>query len=129
MHRSRLVASLVDVPASAFDASVSFWSGALGHRPHVDEDDPEYAEFGEVNPGWQFMVQRLEGDEPARVHLDIETDDVDAEVRRLEALGAARIARVKRWWIMRDPAGLPFCVVPVQAPAAFEAGATTWPDP
>jgi hypothetical protein len=128
MHRSRLVASLVDVPAGAFDTEVAFWSAVVGRPPHFDESDPDYAEFGEVTPGWQFMVQRLGGDDPARLHLDIETDDVEAEVRRLEALGAERVEQVKTWWIMRDPAGLRFCVVRVQSPEAFEAGATKWPD-
>jgi hypothetical protein len=60
------------------------------------------------------------------VHLDIETDDVEAEVRRLEALGATRVEVVKTWQIMRDPAGLVFCVVRVQSPAEFAAHATTW---
>ena len=34
------------------------------------------------------------------MHLDIEADDVDAEANRLEALGAKKIAFVKRWWVM-----------------------------
>ena len=128
MHRSRLVASLVDVPAAAFDAEVDFWSAVVGRAPHFDEKDPDYAEFGEVMPGWQFMVQRIGGGDPARVHLDVETDDVEAEVRRLEGLGAQRVEQVRHWWILRDPAGLPFCVVPVQSPDAFETHATAWPD-
>lgn len=125
-HRSRLVAALVDVPAEAFPGEVAFWSGVLGRRPEVDGEDPDYADFGEPSPGWQFMVQRV-GD-TARVHLDVETDDVEAEVRRLEALGAARVAPVKTWWVMRDPAGLLFCVVRVQSPEAFDAHAVTWDD-
>jgi hypothetical protein len=126
VHRSRLVAALVDVPASDFDAEMGFWSAALGRTP--TDPDPDYAEFGEPTPGWQFMVQRIFGVEPARVHLDIETDDVEAEVRRLEALGAERVEQVRTWWVLRDPAGLKFCVVRVQSPAAFEVHATTWPD-
>ena len=30
-------------------------------------------------------------DHPSRVHLDIETDDIEAEVRRLEGLGAKTV--------------------------------------
>jgi hypothetical protein len=129
VHRSRLVASLIDVQASEFDAEMGFWSAALGRTRDAEAatEDPDYAEFGEVMPGWQFMVQRIYGDDPARVHLDIETDDVEAEVRRLEALGAERVEQVRSWWVLRDPAGLKFCVVRVQSPAAFEAHATTWP--
>jgi hypothetical protein len=50
-----------------------------------------------------------------RVHLDIETDDVEAEAQRLEALGARRREMIEGWWVMEDPCGNEFCVVPVQA--------------
>ena len=46
------------------------------------------------------------------MHLDIHTDDLDAEVARLEKLGAERVQQVHGWWVMRDPAGLLFCVLP-----------------
>jgi catechol 2,3-dioxygenase-like lactoylglutathione lyase family enzyme len=125
MHRSKLTAALVDVPGGLYDQEVRFWSAVTGREPVVDEANPDYSDFGEVVPGWQFMVQRVGA--PGRVHLDVETDDVEAEVRRLEALGAERVAPVKSWWVMRDPAGLLFCVVRVQTGDAFEAMATTWP--
>ena len=48
---------------------------------------------------------------PSRVHLDIETDDIEAEVRRLEKLGAKRIQAVHTWWVMEAPTGQRFCVV------------------
>ena len=124
MHRSRLVAALVDVPAEAFARTTAFWSAALGKEPEFSDSDPEYAQLDEVFPGMQFYVQKV--DAPARVHLDIETDDVEAEVRRLEALGAQRVMHHKTWWVMRDPAGLLFCVVRVQSPEAFERHAHTW---
>ena len=48
------------------------------------------------------------------MHLDIETDDIEAEVRRLEALGATRVQHVRdRWWVMQAPTGHRFCVVPM----------------
>jgi hypothetical protein len=125
MHRSRLVAALVDVPPERFDREAAFWSEALGQPAAVDTEDPDYVELGEPIPGFQFMIQRV--DAAARVHLDIETDDVEAEVRRLEGLGASRVERIRSWWVMRDPAGLLFCVVRVQSPDAFASGARTWP--
>lgn len=124
MHRSRLTAALVDVPSEVFEQTTVFWSAALGGQPEFTDTNPEYAQFGEVFPGMQFYVQRV--DAGARVHLDIETDDVEAEVRRLEALGAVRVMQHKSWWVMRDPAGLAFCVVKVQSPEAFERHARTW---
>jgi len=127
MHRSKLVSALVDVPAASHGREVEFWSGALGREPHDLPEDPDYADFGEVIPGFTFMVQRV--DDVPRVHLDIETDDVEAEVRRLEALGAERVAEIQSWWVMRDPAGLLFCVVRVQVPEAFPALSTRWDGP
>jgi Glyoxalase-like domain len=127
MHRSKVVAALVDVPADVFDCEVDFWAGALGRTPTGDDDNPDYRDFGQPVPGFQFMVQRVGA--AARVHLDIETDDVDAEVRRLESLGATRVAAVKSWWVMRDPAGLLFCVVRIQSGARFDEQATTWGGP
>ncbi|MGO8874294.1 MAG: VOC family protein [Acidimicrobiales bacterium] len=125
MHRSRLTAALVDVPAERYRDVIRFWSGATGAAAEIDEEDPDYASLGELIPGFQFMVQRV--DAPARIHLDVETDDVDAEVDRLEELGAERVEKIETWWVMRDPAGLLFCVVRVQDPEAFERHARNWP--
>jgi predicted enzyme related to lactoylglutathione lyase len=129
-HRSRLTAVLVDVPASAHEAATTFWSRALGRDAKRIDDHPEYAFFGQVTPGIEFMVQALKGeaggDERPRVHFDIESDDVDAEVSRLRGLGAAEVERVHSWVIMRDPAGTTFCVVKVQVQDMFDQHATTW---
>ncbi len=125
MHKSRLCAALVDVPAEVFERSISFWGGAVGQPEAApDGDDPDYADLGNPIPRMQFMVQRVGA--PARVHLDIETDDIDAEVSRLTALGASEVERVKSWVVMRDPAGLLFCVVRPQF-EDFPLGAIEWP--
>jgi hypothetical protein len=60
------------------------------------------------------------------VHLDVETDDVDAEVARLSALGATVTDRREEYAIMADPGGLVFCVVPVQTGDEFERAALSW---
>jgi hypothetical protein len=65
---------------------------------------------------------------PSRVHVDIETDDIDAEVARLERLGARRVAQIKGWWVMEAPTGQRFCVVRPQRPD-FESGANVWEAP
>lgn len=56
------------------------------------------------------------GDGEARLHLDIESDDVEAEVARLTRLGASETERIRGWVVMRDPAGLLFCVVRPESP-------------
>lgn len=60
------------------------------------------------------------------MHVDIETDNVDAEVRRLEELGGQVVDRVEDWVVLRDPAGLPVCVIPVDS-TDFDETATSWP--
>lgn len=129
MHRSRLTSAYFDVPAAAFDAEVAFWAGALGRTVRLDEEDLDYVEYEGMSSELQVMVQRLgEGGDGARVHFDIETNDIEAEVRRLEGLGAVRVEQIETWQVMRDPAGMVFCVVKVQSPAEFEAHAVTWGD-
>jgi hypothetical protein len=94
----------------AHDRELAFWQGAAGQElPQVWSG--EY--HGGMLPGHDLMllVQRLDAGAP-RVHLDIHTDDLDAEVARLERLGAERVSQVQSWWVMRDPAGLVFCVLP-----------------
>ncbi|HEX2576523.1 MAG TPA: VOC family protein [Aquihabitans sp.] len=120
MHRSRLAAIAIDCPTGAHDDTVSFWSGALGGEPKAEG---EYTAVGHV-AGREVFVQRIDG-EP-RLHLDIETDDVEAEVARLEQLGATRVRPERTWWIMRDPSGQLFCVVRPQTPD-FPGDAATWP--
>lgn len=126
MHRSRLTAIVIDCLDENFEASVRFWAAALGARPpralrrgqryvHLDRGDGELS----------VMLQRVERD--PGIHLDIESDSVPAEVERLEAVGARRKHRVKRWWVMEDPSGHAFCVVRPQQPRKL-ARRRPWPD-
>ncbi|UWX04267.1 VOC family protein [Pseudoxanthomonas sp. NC8] len=91
--------------------ATTFWSKALG-KPvaSIDQDgDGKYAELATAADEPMILLQKVDHD--ARVHLDIETDDIEAEVARLEKLGAKKIAFVKRWWVMEAPSGHRFCVV------------------
>jgi Glyoxalase-like domain len=120
VHYSRLQATCLDVPGSDLDRELGFWQQASGVRLSRNRDNPEYQHARWPGHDLALLVQRL-GDGPPRVHLDLHTDDADAEVARLEGLGATRIAQVRHWWVLRDPAGLPFCVVPA-APGTLNAG-------
>ena len=124
-HRSRLTAVLVDVPGAVHDKTSAFWSAALGKEGKTYDKFPEYLVLGEVTPGIEFMIQST-GDPTPRVHFDIETDDVEAEVARLTKLGAVELERHNSWVVMRDPAGTVFCVVTIQVKEMFEAHAATW---
>jgi predicted enzyme related to lactoylglutathione lyase len=127
MHRSRLTAAYFDVPEADFGAETAFWSAALGVGVEPS-DDGDYIELAPRVPGLQVLVQRIGNGTPARVHFDIETDDIEAEVARLVRLGATTVEVISTWVVMRDPAGLLFCVVGLQSPAEFDTHATTWED-
>jgi predicted enzyme related to lactoylglutathione lyase len=124
-HRSRLTSVLVDVPQGDHDKAVAFWTAALGREGKRYEKFPEYVGLHEPTPGIEFMVQST-GDDAPRIHIDIESDDVDAEVARLAELGATEMERHHTWVVMHDPVGIVFCVVEVQLKDAFDAHATTW---
>jgi hypothetical protein len=121
-HRSRLAAAYVDVPRTHYDESVRFYADLTGRAAVIDDD---YASFGKSAAGVEVLVQAV-GEATSRAHLDIETDDIDAEVARLVALGATETARIEGWVVLADPIGNPFCVIKVQDREIFEAGATTW---
>jgi len=127
MHRSRISAFVLDCQVDDLATATQFWSKALG-RPiaSADQDgDGKYAELKTDADEPFLLLQRV--DHEPRIHLDIETDDLDAEVARLEALGARRIAFVKRWWVMQAPTGHRFCVVRRQR-AEFGSPLNTWND-
>src|SRR5688572_19333334 len=108
----RLAGFMIDCQGSTLPAARRFWSRALG-LPVMDADEGgegRYALLGAAAGQWHVEVQLV--DHPARLHLDIEADDVDVEAERLEALGATRLSNPHgRWWVMQAPTGHRFCVV------------------
>lgn len=126
-HFSRLFKVVIDLPAGDHEREVSFWEAALGQPlPPPFGGHPEYRGAALHGQDFWLLVQRL-GEGTARVHLDIHTDDLDAEVARLERLGARRVQRVDSWQVMRDPAGLLFCVLPDPSGTLHEGNACRWP--
>ncbi|HEX5352940.1 MAG TPA: VOC family protein [Rhodanobacteraceae bacterium] len=114
MHHSRLCSMQIDCKVDDIDEAAGFWASALGCP--VDMQHPgsrdNYRQL--ATPVDQPMVQLQRVNHESRVHLDIETDDIDAEVVRLEKLGAAIDKRFERWVVMQAPSGQRFCVVRVQ---------------
>ena len=111
MHRSRLAGFIIDCRTDDLDAAAEFWSRALGMRRSSRQDptQPIYVTFDAAARDLHVEVQKV--DHESRVHLDIEADDIEAEVARLERLGARRIGPVKGWVVMEAPTGQRFCVV------------------
>ena len=124
MHHSRLSSLIIDCRTEDLEAAAKFWSQALGRPAKPADADGKYVELDTAGDEPVIMVQRVQHD--SRVHLDIESDDVEAEVRRLEALGARRVEAIKTWVVMEAPTGQRFCVVRPQRGGKVGAHANAW---
>ncbi len=126
MHKSKLVAAVVDCQTDDLTEATRFWSAALGRKPDVS-DDPAQEKYVSIGNGKEDLIVLLQKvPHASRVHLDIESDNVEAEVQRLEALGAKRIERIKTWWVMEAPTGHRFCVVRPQRDGVMPDDANQW---
>jgi predicted enzyme related to lactoylglutathione lyase len=127
MHRSRLSTFVIDCKVGDLDAAAEFWSKALNRELQPpDPDDPNYRQLAVSEGEPILLLQKVDHD--SRIHLDIESDDLEAEVARLESLGARRIKFVTRWWLMQAPTGQVFCVInPQRGPLAGKPNANDWP--
>jgi len=125
MHRSRLNVVVVDIDEPDHDKGLAFWTTALGAKATQVKEYPEYHSISGPGVPMGFLVQRIGG--PSRMHLDIWTDNVQAEVARLEAAGAERVEFIDHWQVMRDPAGMLFCVIPAPEGKLDDTNSITWP--
>ena len=124
MHKSRLSNIIIDCRTDDVDAAAQFWAAAIGRTAESGADSSEPYRQLHGTPGeMKILVQAVRHE--SRVHLDIETDDVEAEASRLEKLGAKRVQKLNTWWVMEAPTGQRFCVVRPQRPD-FEANASVW---
>jgi predicted enzyme related to lactoylglutathione lyase len=126
MHKSRLAGFIIDCKTDDLDAAADFWAAALGFKRnaadtpatgtfvHMERDDPN---------GLFIEVQRVAHD--SRVHIDIESDNFEAEVERLACLGAKTIKNNEAWWVLEAPTGQRFCVVKPKR-ANFDKEANVW---
>lgn len=121
MHKSKLAGFIIDCKTEDLDAAAKFWSAVLGRE--IAETAGKYATLGMRNSEPKVEVQQVSHE--SRVHLDIESSDVEAEVKRLEALGAKRIESVRTWVVMEAPTGQKFCVVREQR-GPLGDDANTW---
>ena len=124
MHTSKLSTFVIDCQTEDLDAAASFWSQALRRGVKKQETPDELYRDLACGPAEPLvMIQKVKHE--GRVHLDIETDDIEAEVARLEKLGATIFKRLDRWTVMQAPSGQRFCVVRVQRPD-FAERANRW---
>jgi hypothetical protein len=123
-HYSTVLKVVIDVPPADHDRELAFWRDVIGQ----DLARFGFAEYhGTALHGHDFwlLVQRMDAGTP-RVHLDVHTDDLEAELTRLQRLGAERVQQVHTWWVMRDPAGLLFCVLPEEPGSLNDENAHRW---
>jgi hypothetical protein len=130
-HKILLRSILVDVSGKDHADTLRFWTTALLAEPRRGVKYPEYHVLEHAASRDRVLVQDV-GDNASRMHFDIETDDVEAEVARLSEAGAEEVSRnrfrdpwphgrhhhqepIDYFVIMRDPAGLVFCVVPAES--------------
>jgi predicted enzyme related to lactoylglutathione lyase len=115
IHHLKLVVVLDSTDANKL---ADFWAQAL-HYGRARADYPYVLLFPvEEGAGPELLLQTVP--EPKRVknrmHLDIRVSDIEAESKRLAALGARRLSAGVieehgfRWLVMADPEGNEFCV-------------------
>ena len=126
MHRSRFSTLLIDAPTAEAGETASFWAAALGARARPVPGEEQFTGLDGAFPDLVVAVQAV--DDAPRYHLDIETDDVEAETARLLALGAVEVGRWFDCRTLRAPGGHLLCVIPRHSdPETLAAQARVWP--
>src|SRR5690606_5271015 len=115
MHRILLSTFIIDAPADVHEQTADFWAGALAAESVRPRGGRDYRILEGASEDFRLVVQNVHSGRPG-VHLDIHTDDLDAEVARLQGLGAtvvddSFVDHPGKWIVMADPAGREFCVV------------------
>ena len=125
MHKSRLGTLVIDCFADDLEKEAEFWSAVFGYkiRRRYEPGDENYILLETPVTQPKMLLQKV--DHSSRVHIDIETNDIEAEVERLEGLGAKKVTKVREWWVMEAPSGHRFCVVRPQR-TDFEEAANVW---
>lgn len=123
MHKSRLGTVIIDCQTDDLTREAEFWSAALGGPASRHSNDGRYIDLQGDAGDPQVILQKVE--HPSRIHIDIETDDIEAEVNRLQSLGAVIVEKMERWTIMEAPSKHRFCIIgPVRED--FDEKANTW---
>jgi predicted enzyme related to lactoylglutathione lyase len=134
LHRGRLAHFVIDV--EDLERGTAFWSAALdaAEEPLNPASSKIYRRLRLPDAPVRLLLQLTANPkaQKERMHLDIETDDVEAEVRRLEALGAQQWSHQQErghdFWVLRDPWGNEFCVLQTEFPVLL-AQRQPWPTP
>lgn len=121
-HRSRIAQFVIDV--GDLDQGTAFWSAVLEATEEAvnPASSKVYRRLRIPDSDIRVLLQLTDDSKgkKERMHLDLETDDVTAEVHRLEQLGATRWDHQQErgydFWVMRDPWDNEFCVLQPEFP-------------
>jgi predicted enzyme related to lactoylglutathione lyase len=117
-HRIRVATVVID--AVDLQEAAAFWSAALDTPlPTGDPAQDRYVSLGQAAGGLRLLLQRVpkRSRDKNTVHLDLETDNPQAEVARLTSLGASQERPLGHGaWVLQDPAGNRFCVIHPETP-------------
>jgi predicted enzyme related to lactoylglutathione lyase len=114
---------VVVIDCSDLDRSARFWAAVLGY----ESGDATGGRYHSLTPvsgvGIDVLLQRVPDvkRQKNRLHLDLRTPDLEAEVARVLDLGATLLTSQPvleydwRWHVLADPDGNEFCVL--QPPA------------
>jgi catechol 2,3-dioxygenase-like lactoylglutathione lyase family enzyme len=99
------------------ESMTDFWSAALGLEPNHRGPDDDFRVLRGDRVNLSLQVSRTPVRARDQMHLDLYSDQMEAEVERLGALGAEWVRRVDdpgdSYVVMRDPEGNEFCVCSV----------------
>ena len=109
MHKSRLGTVIIDCETDDLEREAQFWGAALGGEVASPRPGGRYLDVQNDPADPQVILQQVE--HPSRIHIDIETDDIEAEVKRLQGLGANVVEKMERWTVMQAPSGHRFCII------------------
>jgi len=125
MYQSELNTIVIDCPRESYAEAVTFWSGLLGlPAESPNSQDPRYTSLKGTLQNVAVLVQAVDG--LPEIHIDICTDNKDAEIKRALQLGAREKYTVKRWMVLQAPSGHAFCIVPSKSAAEFSSAAKIW---
>ena len=110
---------VIVIDCADLDRSAAFWSAVLGYTANLAGTGSYRSLEPESGAGIDVLLQRVPDvkDQKNRLHLDLRTPDLDAEIRRVLGLGATLLTSEPviedgwSWHILADPDGNEFCVL------------------
>ncbi len=118
-HRYQQGEVVVVIDCADLGRAARFWAAVLGYTALGDSEDVYQALVPRDGPGVEVLLQRTADTKQSknRLHLDLRTRDLDAEVKRVTTLGATVLTSAPitedgwRWHVLADPDGNEFCVL------------------